>query len=96
MFSNLLWFVVTKNITESFALSQQTTHRVKMNCTVSISLFNLTAYTGGPCLVRFLGFGKNRTMQNSYYWVLHSQFPLVLILLHSDQVEIPLVLILYL
>ena len=34
-------------------------------------------------LVRFLGPGKNHFMQNSYYWILHSQFPLVRILLHS-------------
>ena len=40
--------------------------------------------TGGPRLVRFLGPGKNRTMRNSYQWVLHSQFPLVRILLHSN------------
>ena len=40
--------------------------------------------TGGPRLVRFLGFGKNRTIRNSYQWVLHSQFPLVRILLHSN------------
>ena len=40
--------------------------------------------TGGPRLVRFLGFWKNRTTRNSYYLVLHSQFPLVRILLHSN------------
>ena len=40
--------------------------------------------TGGPLLVRFLGPGKNHTMQNLYQWVLHSQFPLLQILLHSN------------
>ncbi len=43
-----------------------------------------TETTGGPRLVRFLGFWKNRTTRNSYYLVLHSQFPLVRILLHSN------------
>ena len=40
--------------------------------------------TGGPRLVRFLGPGKNRTMRDLYQLGLHSQFPLVRILLHSQ------------
>ena len=47
-------------------------------------LHNGSLTTGGPRLVRFLGFWKNRTKRNSYYLVLHSQFPLVRILLHSN------------
>ena len=42
--------------------------------------------TGGPRLVQFLGFGKNRTMRNLYQRVLHSQFPL----LQIQYIAIPL------
>ena len=43
----------------------------------SLQMHPTLACTGGPHLVRFLGPGKNLTMQNSYKWVLNSQFPLV-------------------
>ena len=48
------------------------------NCTWIRSKAYFCGCTGGPRLVRILGFGKNRTMRNSYQCVLHSQFPLVL------------------
>ena len=49
--------------------------------------------TGGPHLVQFLGPGKNRAVQNSYYWVLHSQFPLVRILLHINSTDFILIVL---
>ena len=50
-------------------------------------------FTGGPCLVQFLGFGKNLTLQNLYLWILHSQFPRVQILTSDSRKRLPSIVV---
>ena len=59
--------VCSGNKSKQYIINEKWPTYVLIEMSMEIGMLNfLNVITGGPCLVRILGLGKNRTMQNSY------------------------------